>query len=109
MTLVVRFEESIHPADPSNWGFPSSIVQQFANTFLSDRAAVASAVGKPWVLEETGCNVRSLWQECISVNIKLLCLIYLVSQLRNVSISRFGKMVMSYASADTLVTFGICA
>ena len=45
------------PADPSNWGFPSSVVQTFGNDFLEDRALAAQAVGKPWVLEETGCNV----------------------------------------------------
>ena len=44
-------------ADPSNWGFPSSVVQTFGNDFLEDRALAAQAVGKPWVLEETGCNV----------------------------------------------------
>ena len=44
-------------ADPSSWGFPSSVVQTFSNIFLEDRALAAQAVGKPWVLEETGCNV----------------------------------------------------
>ena len=54
------------PADPSNWGFPSSVVQTFGNDFLEDRALAAQAVGKPWVLEETGCNVGPaiLLQNC---------------------------------------------
>ena len=33
------------------------MVQTFGNDFLEDRALAAQAVGKPWVLEETGCNV----------------------------------------------------
>ena len=52
------------PADPSSWGFPPSLVQTFGNTFLEDRALAAQAVGKPWVLEETGCNVGPALPPC---------------------------------------------
>ena len=44
-------------ADPSNWGFSPSVNQEFANQFLTDRAAVAASIGKPWMLEETGADV----------------------------------------------------
>ena len=47
-------------ADPSNWGFSPTVNQQFANQFLTDRAAVAARLGKPWMLEETGADV-SFW------------------------------------------------
>ena len=30
----------------------------FANQFIADRAAVAHAAGKPYILEETGKDVR---------------------------------------------------
>ena len=45
-------------ADPGSWGIPAADAAAFANQFLNDRAAVAHMIGKPYILEETGMDVR---------------------------------------------------
>ena len=46
-------------ADPGSWGIPASAAGPFANEFLTDRAAVAHGLNKPYILEETGVDVRN--------------------------------------------------
>ena len=43
-------------ADPGSWGIPTAEFAAFANQFLNDRATVAHAAGKPYILEETGMD-----------------------------------------------------
>ena len=47
-------------ADPGNWQVPPYVAADFANTFLYERAQIAQAQNKPWILEETGKDVRGL-------------------------------------------------
>lgn len=46
-------------ADPGSWGIPAADVAEFANTFIYSRAQIAQALNKPFILEETGVDVRS--------------------------------------------------
>ena len=46
-------------ADPGSWQIPADSVAEFANTFIYSRAQIANAIGKPFILEETGMDVRS--------------------------------------------------
>lgn len=46
-------------ADPGNWGIPVDNVEEFANSFIYSHAQIANAIGKPFILEETGTNVSS--------------------------------------------------
>ncbi len=51
-------------ADPGSWQIAAPVAGDFANIFLYARAKIANAVGKPWILEETGMEVRGclvLW------------------------------------------------
>ncbi|CAL8463203.1 g2737 [Coccomyxa elongata] len=43
-------------AYPGNWGIPVDSVEEFANSFIYSRAQIANAIGKPFILEETGTN-----------------------------------------------------
>lgn len=58
-------------ADPGSWGIEARKAAAFANQFIADRAAVAHALGKPYILEETGKDVRGpalmslLWQRSV--------------------------------------------
>ena len=45
-------------ADPGSWGIPADSVAEFANRFIYSRAQIAEATGKPFILEETGMDVR---------------------------------------------------
>ncbi len=45
-------------ADPGSWGIPADSVAEFANSFIYSRAQIANAIGKPFILEETGMDVR---------------------------------------------------
>ncbi len=47
-------------ADPGSWGIPADSAAEFANSFIYSRAQIANAIGKPFILEETGMDVRSL-------------------------------------------------
>ena len=47
-------------ADPGNWQVPPYVAADFANTFLYERAQIAQAQNKPWILEETGKDVGGL-------------------------------------------------
>lgn len=47
-------------ADPGSWQIAAPVAGDFANIFLYARAKIANAVGKPWILEETGMEVRAL-------------------------------------------------
>jgi mannan endo-1,4-beta-mannosidase len=55
-------------ADPGSWGIPTPNFASFANQFLADRAAVAHAAGKPYILEETGMDNVSCSRLCITRN-----------------------------------------
>jgi mannan endo-1,4-beta-mannosidase len=46
-------------ADPSNWFIPEDGAFQFAHDYISARAKIAHAAGKPIMLEETGMNVSA--------------------------------------------------
>lgn len=51
-------------ADPGSWQIAAPVAGDFANIFLYARAKIANAIGKPWILEETGMEVRAcqvLW------------------------------------------------
>ena len=45
-------------ADPGNWEVPSYVAKDFAEMFVNERAKVAKALNKPFILEETGKDVR---------------------------------------------------
>ena len=47
-------------ADPGSWQIPADSVAEFANSFIYSRAQIAHAIGKPFILEETGMDVRLL-------------------------------------------------
>ena len=47
-------------ADPGSWGIPADSVAEFANSFIYSRAQIANTIGKPFILEETGMDVRPL-------------------------------------------------
>ena len=47
-------------ADPGNWEVPSYVAADFATDFIHQRAKVAQAANKPFILEETGKAVRPL-------------------------------------------------
>ena len=47
-------------ADPGSWNIPADSVVEFANSFIYTRAQIANAIGKPFILEETGMDVRPL-------------------------------------------------
>lgn len=57
-------------ADPGNWQVPPYVAADFANTFLYKRAQIAHAQNKPWILEETGKDVRGLPLLCTDLHIK---------------------------------------
>ncbi|CAL8463202.1 g2736 [Coccomyxa elongata] len=41
---------------PGSWGIPADSVAEFANSFIYSRAQIAKAIGKPFILEETGMD-----------------------------------------------------
>ncbi|BDA44582.1 probable mannan endo-1,4-beta-mannosidase 1 at N-terminal half [Coccomyxa sp. Obi] len=43
---------------PGHWGVPADSVAEFANSFIYSRAQIANAIGKPFILEETGMDPR---------------------------------------------------
>ena len=59
-------------ADPSNFGIPASSASAFLAAFISSRAAVAQALGKPFILEETGMDVRAFLCGIISLSCSAL-------------------------------------
>jgi mannan endo-1,4-beta-mannosidase len=59
-------------ADPSNFGIPASSASAFLAAFISSRAAVAQAAGKPFILEETGMDVRAFLCSIISLSCSAL-------------------------------------
>ena len=60
----IRIEGSISShynlADPGSWQIAAPVAGDFANIFLYARAKIANAIGKPWILEETGMEVRGV-------------------------------------------------
>ncbi|EIE21346.1 glycoside hydrolase [Coccomyxa subellipsoidea C-169] len=44
---------------PGSWGIPADNVAEFANSFIYSRAQIANAIGKPFILEETGMDVNA--------------------------------------------------
>ena len=44
-------------ADPGNWGVPPYAAADFASNFVYERAQIARAQNKPFILEETGKEV----------------------------------------------------
>ncbi len=44
-------------ADPGNWQVPAYVASDFANMFVYERAQIAKAANKPFILEETGKEV----------------------------------------------------
>ena len=51
------FPPGLH-ADPQNFGVAASNAFAFMSSFISSRAAVANTLGKPFIVEETGMDVR---------------------------------------------------
>ena len=47
-------------ADPGNWAVPYFVAADFATDFIYERAKVARAANKPFILEETGKAVKTL-------------------------------------------------
>ncbi len=47
-------------ADPGNWEVPYYVAADFATDFVYQRAKIAQAANKPFILEETGKAVRPL-------------------------------------------------
>lgn len=45
-------------ADPGNWQVPAYVASDFASMFVYERAQIAKAANKPFILEETGKEVR---------------------------------------------------
>lgn len=45
-------------ADPGNWEVASYVAADFATDFIHQRAKVAQAANKPFILEETGKAVK---------------------------------------------------
>lgn len=52
-----KHDTAVH-ADPGNWEVPSYVAKDFAEMFVNERAKVAKALNKPFILEETGKDVR---------------------------------------------------
>ena len=52
--------ETLSCADPGNWEVPYYVAADFATDFIHQRAKVAQAANKPFILEETGKAVRLL-------------------------------------------------
>ena len=51
--------ERVRPrADPGNWQVPAYVASDFASMFVYERAQIAKAANKPFILEETGKEVR---------------------------------------------------
>lgn len=44
-------------ADPGNWEVPAYVAGDFAKQFVYERAKIAHAQNKPFILEETGKGV----------------------------------------------------
>lgn len=54
-------------ADPGNWDVPSYVAKDFAEMFVNERAKIAKALNKPFILEETGKDVSpSLYSTSIT-------------------------------------------
>lgn len=51
-------------ADPGSWQIDADVAGGFANIFVYARAKAAAAIGKPWILEETGMMVRARGPAC---------------------------------------------
>lgn len=49
-------------ADPGNWGVPPYAAADFASSFVYERAQIARAQNKPFILEETGKEVSAAAQ-----------------------------------------------
>ena len=56
--LRLTCESGCACADPDNWGIAASSAVDFMNSYISSRAAIAAQIGKPFVLEEFGMDVR---------------------------------------------------
>jgi hypothetical protein len=69
-------------ADPGQWGIAASSAVAFVDSFVTSRAAIATSVGKPWILEEFGMDVRMhsscahlLWHPAFPcMQLHLLCM-----------------------------------
>jgi hypothetical protein len=44
-------------ADPGNWQVPAYVAGDFATQFVYERAKIAHAQNKPFIMEETGKGV----------------------------------------------------
>ncbi len=60
IAAIVEALELLH-ADPGNWEVPYYVAADFATEFVYQRAKVAQAANKPFILEETGKAVRPLF------------------------------------------------
>lgn len=47
-------------ADPGNWAVPAYVAADFATGYVYERAQIAKAANKPFILEETGKAVSHL-------------------------------------------------
>jgi hypothetical protein len=56
-------------ADPGDWRVPSYVAKDFAEKFIHERASMAKALNKPFILEETGKDVRL---SCLTIQSPLL-------------------------------------
>jgi hypothetical protein len=52
----VRLRRGWH-ADPGNWEVPAYVAGDFATQFVYERAKIAHAQNKPFIMEETGKGV----------------------------------------------------
>ena len=59
MNCVLLLNVLCDLADPGSWQIAAATAGDFANIFVYARAKVANAIGKPWILEETGMEVRA--------------------------------------------------